>query len=164
MAETAHQIQGFWPMTKHYRQRLVAVIALSFLSFTSPLLLIRNASAENLSASKASSQEITSLIKKLKSNDTIGVAHDQIRFALEPLAEYLAGLYLLDINGKDESKWQDFLKVADSPNSPEVIKGFLLAVKDCYLDQIPGAKDTDFLPQQITSRYNNTSTVAPVSP
>jgi HEAT repeat protein len=69
MAETAHQIQGFWPMTKHYRQRLVAVIALSFLSFTSPLLLTRNASAENPIASKASSQEINSLIKKLKSND-----------------------------------------------------------------------------------------------
>ncbi|WP_293233301.1 HEAT repeat domain-containing protein [Microcoleus sp. PH2017_05_CCC_O_A] len=56
-------------MTKHYRQRLVAVIALSFLSFTSPLLLTRNASAENPIASKASSQEINSLIKKLKSND-----------------------------------------------------------------------------------------------
>lgn len=56
-------------MTKHYRQRLVAVIALSFLSFTSPLLLTRNAAAQSLSASQASSQEINSLIKKLKSND-----------------------------------------------------------------------------------------------
>jgi HEAT repeat protein len=56
-------------MTKHHRQRLVALIALSFLSFTSPFLLTRNAVAQNQDASKASSQEINSLIKKLKSND-----------------------------------------------------------------------------------------------
>jgi hypothetical protein len=101
---------------------------------------------------------------KLKIIQTKGVAHDQIQFALEPVAEYLAALHLLDINGKDESKWQDFLKVADSQNSPEAIKGFLLAVKDCYLDKIPGAKDTDFLPKEITSRYNITIPVPPQSP
>ncbi|HEY9296886.1 MAG TPA: HEAT repeat domain-containing protein, partial [Phormidium sp.] len=56
-------------MTKHYRQRLVAVIALSFLSFTSPLLLIRNAAAENLSPSKANPEKIASLIEKLKTKN-----------------------------------------------------------------------------------------------
>ncbi|MEZ2228183.1 MAG: HEAT repeat domain-containing protein [Microcoleus sp.] len=104
------------------------------------------------------------LEEKLSIIQTIGVAHDKIRFALAPLSEYLAALYLLDINGNDESKWQDFLKVADSQNSPEGIKGFMLAVKDCYLDRIPGAKDTDFLPQEITSRYNVTITAVAVSP
>jgi HEAT repeat protein len=101
---------------------------------------------------------------KLRIIQTKGVAHDQIRFSLDPVAEYLAALHLLDINGKDESKWQDFLKVADSQNSPEAIKGFMLAVKDCYLDKIPGAKDTDFLPKEITSRYNITIAVPPQSP
>ena len=101
---------------------------------------------------------------KLRIIQTKGVAHDQIRFSLDPVAEYLAALHLLDINGKDESKWQEFLQKADSQNSPEAIKGFLLAVKDCYLDKIPGAKDTDFLPQEITSRYNNTIAVPPQSP
>ena len=101
---------------------------------------------------------------KLRIIQTKGVAHDQIHFALDPVAEYLAGLHLLDINGKDESKWQDFLQVADSQNSPEAIEGFLLAVKDCYLDKIPGAKDTDFLPKEITSRYNITIAVPPQSP
>jgi len=56
-------------MTKHYRQRLIAVIALSFLSFTSPLMLTRNAAAQNLTASKANPEEIASLIDKLKTND-----------------------------------------------------------------------------------------------
>jgi HEAT repeat protein len=101
---------------------------------------------------------------KLRIIQTKGVAHDKIHFALDPVAEYLAALHLLDINGKDESKWQDFLKVADSQNSPEAIKGFMLAVKDCYLDKIPGAKDTDFLPKEITSRYNIKIAVPPQSP
>ncbi|WP_293351950.1 MULTISPECIES: HEAT repeat domain-containing protein [unclassified Microcoleus] len=104
------------------------------------------------------------LEEKLRIIQTKGVAHDQIHFALDPVAEYLAALHLLDINGTDESKWQDFLNIADSQNSPEGIKGFMLAVKDCYLDEISGAKDTDFLPQQITSRYNVTITAVPVSP
>jgi len=41
---------------------------------------------------------------------------------------------------------------------------FLLAVKDCYLDKIIGAKDTDFLQKEITSRYNITIAVPPQSP
>ncbi|MEG3935215.1 MULTISPECIES: hypothetical protein [unclassified Microcoleus] len=56
------------------------------------------------------------------------------------------------------------MKVADSPNSSEAIAGFLLAVKNCYLDKIPGAKDTDFLQQEITSRYNITIAVPLQSP
>ncbi|MEG5019097.1 MULTISPECIES: hypothetical protein [unclassified Microcoleus] len=56
------------------------------------------------------------------------------------------------------------MKVADSQNSSEAIAGFLLAVKNCYLDKIPRAKDTDFLQQDIPSRYNITITVGPESP
>ncbi|MBD0393743.1 MAG: hypothetical protein ICV52_07735, partial [Microcoleus sp. C1-bin4] len=56
-------------MTKHYRQRLVAVIALSFLSFTSPLLLTRNAVAAKVDEPTANPKEIASLIDKLKSKD-----------------------------------------------------------------------------------------------
>jgi HEAT repeat protein len=103
------------------------------------------------------------LESKLRIIQTKGVARDQIHFALDPVAEYLAALHLIDINGNDESKWQNFLQVADSQNSLEGIKGFLLAVKDCYLDRIPGAKDTDLLPQEIAARYN-TTIAAPQSP
>jgi hypothetical protein len=56
------------------------------------------------------------------------------------------------------------LNTANSQNSPEGIKGFILAVKDCYLDRIPGAKDTDFLPKAIAARYNVPITVPPQSP
>ncbi|MEG4914964.1 hypothetical protein [Microcoleus sp. B7-D4] len=56
------------------------------------------------------------------------------------------------------------MKVADSQNSSEAIAGFLLGVKNCYLDKIPGAEDTEFLQEEIASRYNITITVAPESP
>jgi HEAT repeat protein len=132
-------------------------------------LTYRPAAANRQNAIDAlSEQNAESRIKyledKLRIIQTKGVAHDQIHFPLEPVAEYLAALHLLEINGKDESKWQDFLKVADSQNSPQAIKSFLLAVKDCYLDKISSAKDTDFLPKEITSRYNITITVPPQSP
>ena len=73
-------------MTKHYRQRLVAVIALSFLSFTSPLLLSRNAAAQNLTPSKANPKEIASLIEKLKTNDEreLDAAIDKLGEIVEP--------------------------------------------------------------------------------
>src|SRR6476469_5632164 len=86
MAETAHQTQGFWPMTKHYRQRLVAVIALSFLSFTSALLFTRNAAAGIGDEPTANPKEIPSLTEKLKSNDEteLDAAIKQLRKIGEP--------------------------------------------------------------------------------
>jgi hypothetical protein len=74
------------------------------------------------------------LEERLRLIQTIGVAQDQIRFALDPLAEYLAGLYLIERFGKDEAAWQMFLQqAADKEGAPDTIKGFLLALRDCYL-------------------------------
>jgi len=73
-------------------------------------------------------------------------------------------LYLVENCGEDESKWRDFLIDADFQNSPEAIKGFMLAVRDCYLAKIPGAEPTDFLQQEIAARYNITITAVPESP
>ena len=58
----------------------------------------------------------------------------KIYFDLEPLAEYLAALYLIDSYEDQEYLWKNFLKKAqDIMDSPESIKGFLLSVKDCCL-------------------------------
>ncbi len=66
----------------------------------------------------------------------IGPAQDQIRFAVDPIAEYLAGLHLVDIYGSDEQKWRNFLNKADYvEGTPAAIQGFLLAVRDCCLAQ-----------------------------
>ena len=55
-----------------------------------------------------------------------------LRFTLDPLAEYLAGLHLVQQHGKDEDAWREILaQTEDKPGFPEEIKGFLLALRDC---------------------------------
>ncbi|WP_332974654.1 MULTISPECIES: HEAT repeat domain-containing protein [unclassified Microcoleus] len=104
------------------------------------------------------------LQEKLHLIQTNVPSKENIRFVLDPVAEYLAGLHLVDIYGEDESKWRDFIIDADFQNSPEAIKGFMLAVRDCYLAKIPGARDTNFLPKEIAARYNVLITVPLQSP
>lgn len=98
-------------------------------------------------------QRLHYLESKLRLLQTVGVAKENLRFALDPVAEYLAGLYLVDLYKTDSQKWQDFFKTADAQSgAPDAIKGFLLAVRDCYLAKIPGAKDSDFVPKEIGDR------------
>ena len=55
-----------------------------------------------------------------------------IRFSLDPLAEYLAALYLVEWCGKIEDMWKEFFENAEKQSgAPEAIRGFLLAVRDC---------------------------------
>jgi HEAT repeat protein len=85
---------------------------------------------------------------------TIGAAKDKIKFCLDPLAEYLAGLYIVEMYENNDGKWRSgFLKTADDlikNNRKDAIKGFLIAVVDCYLSQINNAKDSDFVPQKLS--------------
>ncbi|MTJ50426.1 HEAT repeat domain-containing protein [Dolichospermum sp. UHCC 0259] len=72
-----------------------------------------------------------------------------IGFALDPLAEYLAGLYLVEDNFRDnEESWHKFLAQADS-KSGEEIKGFLLAVRECCLAKGSKAKVPDFVIEEL---------------
>jgi hypothetical protein len=66
---------------------------------------------------------------------TIGTSQQQFRFCLDPLAEYLAAMYLIESYGRDGLKWDAFLKTAENVKQP--IQGFLLAVRDCYLMELP---------------------------
>jgi len=76
--------------------------------------------------------------------ETIKPSEDQIRFSLDPLAEFLAGLYLVDLYKDNEKLWTEFLAQADAqPGAPESIKGFLQAVQDCC------QKKKDILPRMI---------------
>ena len=114
--------------------------------------------------SQNAEQRLSYLEEKLHLIQTNLPSQENVRFVLDPVAEYLAGLHLVENYDRNESKWRDFLIDADFQNAPEAIKGFMLAVRDCYLAKIPGAKDTDFLPKEITSRYNITIAVPPQSP
>jgi HEAT repeats len=66
---------------------------------------------------------------------TVGASKQQFRFCLDPLAEYLAAMYLVESYGGDGFKWGSFLKTVG--NVPVPIQGFLLAVRDCYLVELP---------------------------
>ncbi|MEG3952237.1 HEAT repeat domain-containing protein [Microcoleus sp. SVA1_A4] len=114
--------------------------------------------------SQNAEQRLNYLEEKLHLIQTNLPSQENVRFVLDPVAEYLAGLHLVETYDDNETKWRDFLIDADFLNAAEAIKGFMFAVRDCYLAKIPGAKDTDFLPQQIASRYNITIAVPLQSP
>ncbi|MBV9265395.1 MAG: hypothetical protein JO061_04420 [Acidobacteriaceae bacterium] len=68
----------------------------------------------------------------LKLVETLGPARDRLRFVLDPLAEYLASMHLMDSYGSDERRW---LKLVDrinaAPGAPHAVEGFLVALGDC---------------------------------
>ncbi|MBN3871184.1 HEAT repeat domain-containing protein [Nostoc sp. JL33] len=79
---------------------------------------------------------------------SIGYNNDQIRFALDPLAEYLAGLYLLEHYCENEVFWREFLAQAESKPQEE-IKGFLLAVRECCIAKGSEAKVPAFVAEEL---------------
>ncbi|WP_313931118.1 HEAT repeat domain-containing protein [Nostoc sp. FACHB-133] len=103
------------------------------------------------------------LEKRLHLIQTIGSAKDRIRFCLDPLAEYLAGWYLIELYGNNDGKWRShFFKKADDlvkTGGQDAIKGLLLAVRDCYLSEVQGSKETDFVPQKLVKLAGFTPSV-----
>ena len=68
---------------------------------------------------------------------------DLIGVFLDPLAEYLAAAYLVDHHSQQTDPtvaWQCFFetldqKLAKANETPEIVRGFLLALRDCCLDE-----------------------------
>jgi NACHT conflict system protein len=81
------------------------------------------------------SKPLLSYLKdKLRILQSVGAANELLRFSLDPLAEYLAALQLVDQNGRHDSQWRQFLEKADRMDgAPHAIRGFLVAVRDCCL-------------------------------
>ncbi len=77
----------------------------------------------------------------------------RVRFLLDLLAEYLAGLQLVETIKSDEARWREILAQADAmAGAPEAIKGFLLAVRDCC-DTVGKDKNVpDFVMEELASR------------
>jgi HEAT repeat protein len=77
-------------------------------------------------------------------------AEDRPTFLLDPLAEYLAALHLLDLYGEKEGTWSNFLAEADGKEgAPETIKGFLLAVRDCIIAKGEEARIPKFMADEL---------------
>ena len=72
------------------------------------------------------------LEERLQLIQTTGAAKDAIRFSLDPLAEYLASLHLVEHCNNSVSRWQEITDLLRAQSgTPELIKGFLLALEDC---------------------------------
>jgi HEAT repeat protein len=70
--------------------------------------------------------------KRLQLIQTAGADKDAIRFSLDPLAEYLASMYVIEHYNDSLTRWQElFTLIKAQPGAPELIKGFLLALLDC---------------------------------
>ncbi|AFZ24367.1 hypothetical protein Cylst_2129 [Cylindrospermum stagnale PCC 7417] len=60
------------------------------------------------------------------------VEPDKVRINLDPLAEYLAGLYLVQQHQDNAETWEKLLKdIGEKTENLKEIKGFLLALWDC---------------------------------
>jgi HEAT repeat protein len=72
------------------------------------------------------------LEERLQLIHTIGAAQDKIRFALDPLAEYLAAMQILELCQKNQYSWDEFWhQIRTASEGAELTTGFLLALQDC---------------------------------
>ena len=69
------------------------------------------------------------LHKRLCLVEVTGVREDRVRFKLDPLAEYLAAMNLIEQLEAQQTKWRRFLK--DLGPHVEKAREFLLALRDC---------------------------------
>ena len=103
---------------------------------------------------------INYLERNLRLVQVIGPGRDRVKFALDPLAEYLAGFYVVEHYGGNEQQWRDFLAKTDSvlaktdsvPDAPGALKGFLLAVRDCCLTPDAQREVPSFVAGELASR------------
>jgi formylglycine-generating enzyme required for sulfatase activity len=85
---------------------------------------------------------------------------DKLRIVLDPLAEYLAAICLVDRSrtaADPEAFWQQFFTSIDpilqhSNDPPEAIQGFLLAVRDCCLVKHKEARIPAGVPEELARR------------
>ena len=96
-----------------------------------PTTAQRNAVLASLQGEDAENR-LTYLEKRLRLIQTIGAAQDKVRFALDPLAEYLAAMRFLELFlDNPRSIWKDFKdQVIRMEKEIESIKGFLVALHD----------------------------------
>jgi hypothetical protein len=87
---------------------------------------------------------------------------EELRFRLDPLAEYLAALYVVERNEADKERWQAFLESVDRiPGSPGKIRGFLVAVRDCYRFKYPSPEQDSVATELGNRLVKMVSTTAP---
>jgi len=80
---------------------------------------------------------------------------EEVHFTLDPLAEYLAAIGLVEEYKDNKDMWREFLDLVDNtPGAPSVVSGFLEAVSDCYLREYPTGPE-DFIVREIHVRRDS---------
>ncbi|MBS1812611.1 MAG: HEAT repeat domain-containing protein [Acidobacteria bacterium] len=89
---------------------------------------------------------LTDLEDRLRLIQTVGIGRDEVRLILDPLAEYLAGMYLVEEYKNKEDLWRQlFDQVKSSIKDSDKYKSFLLAIHECCL-----SKSEDYgIPEKI---------------
>jgi len=62
----------------------------------------------------------------------VGAENNRYRISFDPLAEYLAGLHLVDFHQNDPTFWNDFFQHASIVTNESDCAGFLGALKECF--------------------------------
>lgn len=82
-------------------------------------------------------RQVKRLSENLRLLQVAGPGRNLVKFNLDPLAEYLAALYLVETNGSTRTLWQEFVAKATRAVSSGRSSGFLLAVCDCCVSKGP---------------------------
>jgi len=95
----------------------------------------------------------------------VGSDENAIRFALDPLAEYLAGLYLVYTLRNNSDKWHKFLDTIDCLSGPiQEINRFLLVVRECCLSTTHDIVIPSYLSDELARRANFVTTIEEPEP
>ncbi|MFN9621278.1 MAG: HEAT repeat domain-containing protein [Cyanobacteriota bacterium] len=126
-----------------------------------PSVIDRGEAIQALAESRGDQAEthLRYLEERLLLLQTIGASKDQIRFSLDPLAEYLAALRLIELYDGSEERWLQFLSVAaNKPGYPASISGFLSAVQDCWLTK---GKPAWRMPKAVATMMQMQAAISP---
>ena len=78
-----------------------------------------------------------------------------LRFGLDPLAEYLAAIHLVESAGMDEAKWKSFLaKVHDLDLKAPEVRGFFRALRESCSADLTGQTVPAFVIEELNSRLS----------
>jgi HEAT repeat protein len=89
---------------------------------------------------------------KLRIIQLVRPAEIQVKFTLDPLAEYLAGMYIVETFKDSEEEWNRFFETVDRFPLDE-IQGFLLATNECVQIRM----EENIIPQSAIENLRNIS-------
>ena len=95
------------------------------------------------------------LNERLRLLRVAGEAEDRVSFTLDPLAEYLAALWLLEHFNSERILWTNFLAAATTRASPRAARSFLSALRDCCVSKGADHNVPEFVTKNLETLLNS---------